>query len=253
MAESIGPDLGGQTVLVTGGASGLGNAISGLLAGCGARILIGDINADAAEAAAADLPGDGHIAQALDVRDEASCAAAVGRAVADLGRLDILVNSAGIFRVAPAVEMAIEDFEQSLAINVTGSFLMARHAAKAMIDVGYGRVINMASVSSTVVNHEYAAYSTSKAAVAQLTRILALEWAKTGVTVNAIGPAVIPTPMSNAPLADDGYRAGALSKIPMGRFGAPEDLFGVIRMLSAPGSDFVTGQVFYVDGGRTLL
>ena len=121
-----------------------------------------------------------------------------------------------------------------------------------MIDAGSGRIINMASVSSTVVNPEYVAYSTSKAAVAQLTRILGLEWAKTGVTVNAIGPAVIPTPMSAVPLADDDYRAAAMAKIPMGRFGEPRDLFGAVLLLASPAGDFITGQVFYVDGGRTL-
>jgi NAD(P)-dependent dehydrogenase (short-subunit alcohol dehydrogenase family) len=253
MADTAtGPDLNGKTALVTGGASGLGNAMAGLLARHGARILIGDINAGAAEAAAGNLPGSGHLAQTLDVRDEASCEAAVGRAATDFGRLDILINSAGIFRIAPAVDMDIADFEQSLAINVTGSFLMARHAGRVMIKAGSGRIINMASVSSTVVNPEYAAYSTSKAAVSQLTRILGMEWAKTGVTVNAIGPAVIPTPMSAAPLANADYTAAAIGKIPMGRFGAPEDLFGVVLMLVSPSSDFITGQVFYVDGGRTL-
>ncbi len=252
MAGAADFGLDGRSALVTGGASGLGNAIAGFLAGHGVRVMIADINADAAETAATGLPGEGHIAQTLDVRDEASCEAAVARAVADLGGLDILINSAGIFRIAPAVEMALADFEQSFAINVTGSFLMARHAGRVMIDAGSGRIINMASVSSTVANPEYVAYSASKAAVAQLTRILGLEWATTGVTVNAIGPAVIPTPMSAVPLANEEYKAGAMAKIPMGRFGEPRDLFGAVLLLASPAGAFITGQVFYIDGGRTL-
>lgn len=246
-------DVSGRAVIVTGGASGLGAAFAELLAARGARLLIADFNAPAAEDVAAGLPGEGHDACLLDVRDEASCEAVVARAQEVLGGVDVIINSAGVFRGAPALELSLQDFEDSLAANVTGTFLMARHGARAMMATGGGRIINMASVSSRVVNANYAAYSTSKAAVAQLTRLLAIEWAPHNVTVNAIGPAVIPTPMSEPFLADSKFHDYAIGKIPMGRFGEPSDLFGALLLLASPAGSFITGQILYVDGGRTLL
>ncbi len=169
------------------------------------------------------------------------------------GKLDTLINSAGIALLAPAAELDIAQFEDTLAINLTGTFLMSRHAARVMIPAGGGRIINMASVSSEVINPEYAAYASSKAGVAHLTRILAIEWAKQNVTVNAIGPAVTPTPMALAKMDDPAFTEYQLNKIPMGRFGEPRDLFGAMLLLASPAGAFITGQVFYVDGGRTLL
>ncbi len=246
-------DVSGRAVIITGGARGLGAAFAEELARRGALVMVADIDGAEAEKTAAALEGEGHHACLLDVRDEESCRAAVERTVETLGKLDVLVNSAGIARLAPALEQAVEDFEDTLAINLTGTFLMARHAGRVMIEAGGGRIINMASVSSEVVNPNYASYASSKAGVAHLTRILAMEWATKNVTVNAIGPAVTPTPMARAQFENSGFVEYQLGKIPMGRFGEPRDLFGALVLLASPAGSFITGQVFYVDGGRTLL
>ncbi|MDZ7749199.1 MAG: SDR family oxidoreductase [Halofilum sp. (in: g-proteobacteria)] len=168
------------------------------------------------------------------------------------GALDVLVNSAGRLHLAPALELDGDDFESVLRLNAAGAFLIAREAARAMKDTGGGRVITIASVSSRVTNPGYAAYATSKGALVQLTRILALEWAQYGITVNAIGPAMTPTAMTENYLEETGSRQYALDCIPMGRFGTPGDLFGTALLLAAPGGGFITGQTLYVDGGRTL-
>jgi NAD(P)-dependent dehydrogenase (short-subunit alcohol dehydrogenase family) len=245
-------DLSDRAALAAGGASGLGAALARALAERGARVTVADLDADKAAALAAALPGSDHDACALDVRDEASCAAAVDRLVARAGRLDLVLNSVGIWRTAPALELAREDFAATLETNVTGAFLLARAAAKAMAPRGGGRIVTIASVSSQVVNPGYAAYATSKAALAHLTRVLALEWAPLGITVNAVGPAMTPTPLTAASLAEGEVRDRALSRIPMGRLGRPEDLIGTVLLLASPAGAFITGQTLYVDGGRTI-
>jgi NAD(P)-dependent dehydrogenase (short-subunit alcohol dehydrogenase family) len=244
-------DLAGKQVLFAGGASGLGRALAEAFAARGAHCLVADIDSTAARAAAASLPGSGHAGCYLDVCDPASCAQAVDRA-AESGGLDVLINSAGRLHLAPALELDSADFESVLRLNAAGAFLVAREAARAMKAEGGGRIITIASVSSQVANANYAAYATSKGALIQLTRILALEWAPHGITVNAIGPAMTPTAMTQAHLAEPEARRQALEHIPMGRFGAPEDIFGAAILLAAPAGAFITGQILYVDGGRTL-
>lgn len=247
-------DVAGRAILVAGGARGLGFDLAGALAARGARIVLADVLADEVAEAARQLPGEGHLHCPLDVTDEASVDAAVMAAVAGAGRLDGVLNSAGIARFAPALELSAEDFVQTMAVNVTGAFLLSRRAARAMAgQPGGGRILHLASVSSRVVNEQYAAYSTSKAALAQLVKVLAKEWARTGIAVNAIGPAVIRTPLTEATiLADPEMTATALSQIPMGRFGVAEDLVGATLLLLSEAGRFITGQTVYVDGGRTL-
>ncbi len=246
-------DVAGRAVLAAGGAGGLGKALAAALAERGARVLVADVSAEAARAVAEALPGAGHGACVLDVRDEASCRSAVAQAVADFGRLDVLLNCVGIFRTAPALDLPAADFEDSIAINLTGAFYLARAAARPMIERGSGRIVTLASVSSEVVNPEYAAYASSKAGLAHLTRVLALEWAPHKVTVNAIGPAVVPTPLAEDFLKKSGKYDYQMSRIPLGRFCTAEDLVGTALLLAAPAGEFITGQTIYVDGGRTLL
>jgi NAD(P)-dependent dehydrogenase (short-subunit alcohol dehydrogenase family) len=243
----------GRQVLAAGAASGIGAVLAQALAERGCRVLIADLDAEAARAVAEGLPGPGHGAVALDVRDEGSCrdAVAAARAAGD-GRLDLLLNSVGIFRTGPALELSRADFEDILATNVTGAFVLAQAAGRVMVAQGGGRIVNIASVSSGVVNPAYAAYASSKAALAHLTRVLALEWAPHRVTVNAIGPAMTLTPLTEAYLAETGNRDTAMRRIPMGRFGKPEDLIGAVLLLVSPAGAFITGQILYVDGGRTL-
>jgi NAD(P)-dependent dehydrogenase (short-subunit alcohol dehydrogenase family) len=246
--------VAGRAILVAGGAGGLGAPLARALAQRGAKVLIADIDGKRANETAEALQRDGHqaLARQLDVVSAQSCADAVDEAVRQWGRLDGLVNATGIYRAAYALEFDDKAWEQTLDINVTGAFRLARAAGRAMIPQRAGAIVTLASASSAVSNPRYAAYATSKAAVAQLIRVLAVEWASYGVTVNAIGPAVIPTPLA-APIVDDAQqRAIALARIPMGRFGTPDDLFGAAIFLLSPAAAFVTGQIIFVDGGRTV-
>lgn len=245
-------DVAGRNILVAGAAGGLGAPLARALAGRGGRLMLADMNVDGAENLAGELDADAHACR-LDVTDEASCAAAVAQSVERLGGLDVVINATGIYRVAPAIDLSLKDWQLTIDANLTGAFLLARAAGRHMVAQNSGRIVTIASVSSEVVNPDYAAYAASKAGVAHLTRVLALEWARFGVTVNAIGPAVIPTPLSQAMVGDDSRRNAAIAKIPMGRLGTPEDLVGAVVLLASDAGAFITGQTIYVDGGRTLL
>jgi NAD(P)-dependent dehydrogenase (short-subunit alcohol dehydrogenase family) len=172
-------------------------------------------------------------------------------AVERFGRVDGVVNTAGVLRIASALDLPAAHFRETLDVNVAGAFFLSRAAARSMADQG-GRIVHFASVSSLVANVDYAAYATSKAALVQLVRVLAREWAPRAVTVNAIGPAMTETGMTKTLLSDPQFRAQALASIPLGRFGQPEDLIGMVVLLLAAAGAFITGQTIYVDGGRTL-
>ncbi len=244
----------GLSVVVAGGAGGLGAPLARALCIRGARLVIADIDVDRARNLARNLEAEGGeaIGVVLDVTHGVSCGGAIGEAIQKWGRLDGLINATGVYRVAPALELADAEWQRTIDINVTGVFRLARAAGRVMTAQRHGSIITLASVSSTVANPNYAAYAASKAAVAHLTRVLATEWAALGVRVNAIGPAVTPTPLAAPILDDERQRATALARIPMGRFGSPDDLVAAAIFLLAPGSAFVTGQVLYVDGGRSI-
>jgi NAD(P)-dependent dehydrogenase (short-subunit alcohol dehydrogenase family) len=247
-------DLEGRAILIAGGAGGLGAPLAEALAARGAHLVIADIDADRAEETAETLRRNGGKAAStsLDVVDPASCAAAIQETVSAFSRIDGLVNATGVYKVAEATELSDADWKLTVDVNLTGAFMLARAAGRVMIGQGSGRIVTIASVSSSVSNPLYAAYASSKAGVSHLTRVLAVEWARHGVTVNAIGPAVTPTPLALPILNNEKARAAALARIPAGRFGTPEDIVGASVFLLSSAGSFVTGQTIYVDGGRTV-
>jgi gluconate 5-dehydrogenase len=243
-------DLSGRVALVTGGGGGLGREIARGLADFGARVLLADRDAASAKDAAAAI--DGARADGVDVTDPDSAGALATRLHDALGRLDILVNAAGIFRVAPALEMSLADWEAVLRVNVTGTFVMTRAVAPFMLARGRGNVVNITSVSSVVANPEYAAYAASKGATMQLTRVLGLEWCRQGIAVNAVAPALTETRLTRGYLERPGARERVVGKIPMGRLAEARDIVGAAVFLASDAAAFMVGQTIFVDGGRTL-
>jgi NAD(P)-dependent dehydrogenase (short-subunit alcohol dehydrogenase family) len=244
----------GHSVLVAGGAGGLGAPVARELCRRGAQVVVADIDEARAQVFAKQLVHDGADASgiALDVTDPISCQEAIENVVSRYGSIDGLVNASGVYNVAPALQLSDSDWARTIDINLTGAFRLARAAGVAMTRQKSGSIVTVTSVSSVVANPGYAAYAASKAGAAQLTRILALEWASSGVRVNGIGPAVTPTPLTTELFKDPTSLNNALVKIPMKRFGTPDDLLAAIVFLLSAGSAFMTGQVIYVDGGRTV-
>jgi NAD(P)-dependent dehydrogenase (short-subunit alcohol dehydrogenase family) len=248
-------DLSGRVALVAGGGGGLGQEIAKGFGDWGARLVIADFDLGRAETVAREIVKSGGAARALavDVTSPDSVRSLVENVLAGEKRIDVLVNAAGVLAVAPAVDLSLETWRKVLDVNLTGVFLMSRAVGAVMLRQERGKVINIASVSSTVANPGYAAYAASKGGVAQLTRVLGLEWCRHGIQVNAIGPAFTETDLTRPYLAgDDARRQLVLGKIPTGRLGEPADLVGVAVFLASAASDFVVGQMIYVDGGRTL-
>jgi NAD(P)-dependent dehydrogenase (short-subunit alcohol dehydrogenase family) len=243
-------DLTGRVAIVTGGAGALGREIGRGLAAFGARVILADLDGERAAEAADGIAGAR--AETVDVTEPESAAGLVSRVVAADARIDVLVNAAGVFRVAPMLELKLSDWDTVLRVNLTGMFVMTQAVGAVMLRQGRGRVINLGSVSSRVGNPEYAAYAASKGGVAQLTRALGAEWCRHGVLVNAIGPAFTETALTRGYLQRPDARQRVIDKIPMGRMGEPRDIVGAAVFLASDASAFVVGQTLYVDGGRTL-
>jgi NAD(P)-dependent dehydrogenase (short-subunit alcohol dehydrogenase family) len=244
-------DLQGKTAVVVGGTTGIGHALSLGLADAGADVVASSRRAEQVDHTALEIEAKGRKTLRLtsDVHDRATLQTLCDEVLSQFGKVDILINCAGITKRAPTIDFPEEDWDRIIDINLTGTFRGCQVFGKHMISRGYGRIINIASLSTYVGLFEVAAYSASKAAVGALTKVLAVEWSKHGVLVNAIAPGVFRTDL-NANLLDTTERGREFKiRTPMGRFGKTEELVGAAVYLASDAASFVSGEIIVVDGG----
>jgi 2-deoxy-D-gluconate 3-dehydrogenase len=248
----------GKVALVTGAGSGLGQAIAVALAQAGADVALSELpgrdEAAAQTVRAIEAAGRRAAAWPLDVTHLPTITEIVDRVHAHFGRIDVLVNNAGINVPRLALDVTEEDWDRVLDVNLKGAFFVAQAVArKALVPQGGGKIINVASQNGVIGFHHRAAYCSSKAGLVNLTRVLALEWARYRINVNAIGPTFIETPLTRPMFEDPAFREEVLSRIPLGRIGRPEDVAGAAVYLASPAADLVTGHTLLVDGGWTAI
>jgi len=244
-------DLSGRTALVTGSSRGLGRAIAEGLARAGARLIVNGVDPGRVEAAVAEMCAAGYAAEgaAFDVTDEARIVEAFAGFDAAGIEIDILVNNAGIQVRKPLVEFTSAEWRKVIETNLTSAFVIGREAAKRMIARKRGKIVNIGSLASELARPTVGPYTAAKGGIKNLTRSMAVEWAASGVQANAIGPGYMLTDMNEALVKNPDFNAWLMSRIPAKRWGRPDELVGAAVFLASRASDYVNGQIIYVDGG----
>ncbi len=246
-------DVAGKVALVTGAARGLGNAIAIALAQAGADVALGlrDVRSGGELADTIKAMGRRVLPLQMDVTRREEIQTAVAEAERHFGRIDILVNNAGIGPPNPAEDVTEDDFDLTLAVNLKGTFFVSQAVGRVMIKNRFGRIINLSSQAGFVGLPTESVYCMTKAAIAHLTKCLAVEWGQHGITVNAVAPTFIRTPGTVKWLKDDTFRNDLLAKIPLGRVGDPVDVSGAVVFLASPAAALITGTTLMIDGGFT--
>ncbi|MER6565845.1 SDR family oxidoreductase [Streptomyces sp. NPDC001093] len=246
-------DIGGRTALVTGSSRGIGLALARGLAEAGCTVVLHGRDPDRLAEAASGLPGDRVRTAVFDVTDGSAVAAGIADIEERVGPLDILVNNAGIQLRAPLLEFTDADWHRILDTNLTSAFLVGREAARRMTERGHGKIVNICSLQSEVVRPGIAPYAAAKGALKMLTKGMCADWGPYGVQVNGLGPGYIETELTRPLVEDEEFSAWVRRRTPAGRWGRTEDLVGALLFLASPASDFMGGQVLYVDGGMTSV
>jgi len=249
-------NLEGKTAIVTGAGRGIGKAIAKVLAASRAKVVVNDVDGDAALQVSREIEAQGGIARPAkaDVRVPGEISQMVQMAVKDLGGIQVMVNNAGIVMRKPAEEILEDEWDRVIDINLKGTFLCAQAAARAMISAGKGgKIINISSIMGVVALPPRSPYCASKGGIINLTKDLAAEWAKYGITVTGIAPGWTVTEMTEAYFSQEPVRQFLLERIPLNRLGKPEDIANLAVFLSSDYSDYITGQTICVDGGWTIL
>jgi NAD(P)-dependent dehydrogenase (short-subunit alcohol dehydrogenase family) len=249
--------LDGRVAVVTGASSGLGVVFARGLAHAGAGVVLAARRTDRLERLQAELSSEGREALAVgcDVAREQDVDRLVAAALDRFGRIDVLVNNAGVGTSVPAEDEQLADFQRLMEINVTGSFLCAQRCGRVMLEAESGSIVNVASIMGFVgigVMPQLA-YNTSKGAIVNFTRELAAQWARRGVRVNAIAPGFFPSEMTGELIDDESFVRFIRRRMPMGRAGQPEELLGALLLLASDAGSYITGQTIVVDGGWTIV
>ena len=254
--------LAGKVAIVTGAAQGIGEACAVRLAKEGGKIVLCDVNdaAGAAVAKAIDAAGGNATFVDCDVAMPADVTAAVAAALKAYGRIDVLVNNAGVVDDAPFLDLPLEELDRVLSINLRGAFLMAQAVARQMVKQGRpkngasaGAIVNMSSINERFGLPDHVAYSMSKGGISQLTKAMAVALAAQGIRVNAVGPGTIDTPLLANVVKDKAFRAKVLSRTPIGRYGRPEEIAAIVAWLASDEASYITGTTIFADGGRLPL
>ena len=249
--SSINFGLAGRVCVVTGAAQGIGAACVQRFARENAVVVISDVNDAEGEKLAKEVSG---LYIHCDVGDKAQVVSLVKQVMEKYGRIDVLVNNAGIFKVADFLDIAEEDFDAVLRVNIKGAFLMGQAVAREMARQGSGSIINMSSVNSVLAIPNLASYNVSKGGINQLTRVMALSLADKGVRVNAVAPGTIATELAaKAVLNSEEAKARVMSRTPMKRLGTPEEVADAVAWLASDASSYVTADIVTIDGGRMAL